>query len=132
MCLQIVHELDDEERRNLAAGVGWKSVRIYGKVPYLLGKPYQFNKWFKAKRTTVVCNSNRSYTSGFHTYTSGFHTYTSGFHIFLKRIDAINYGYGSGTLVKVNFGKIRGIGKQNYSDRGHTVLADEMLMIRKR
>lgn len=116
MCLQIVHELDDEERRNLAAGVGWKSVYIYGKVPYLYGKAYQFNKWLKAKRTTIVCNPKLSYTSGFH--------------IFLKRIDAINYGDGSGTLVKVNFGKIRGIGKQNYSDRGHTVLADEMLMIR--
>jgi hypothetical protein len=117
MCLQVVFELDAEERKNLANGLGWKSVPIIDGEAKLHHGYYPLNKWLKAKNKQIG-------------EIDGSVTYTSAFHIFLKKQDAIDYC--GGRLVRVKFRKIRGIGIQYSDDEGHTVLADEMLMIKKK
>lgn len=57
--------------------------------------------------------------------------YTSGFHIFLTEDDARNYRTYKSAVFQVEYKDIVAIGKQNSKDKGLTIIANKMRLIKR-
>ncbi len=81
-------------------------------------KPLSIGKWMRASDRTIKSNNIVG------------ERYTSGFHIFLKEIDAKKYRR-SGVTFLIEFKDIVAIGKQNSYNRGLTVIAKKIRIIKR-
>lgn len=142
MCLYSVDKLNlkFDEKEQCFVGVGFKKLQYNivdktGRInPSLLSKVFDNckkleNGWYESTGSRVDDNVNDSRLI----YSTNGGLYYPGFHIFSSCLDAKNYYYNHGTLVKVMYSEVTGIGLNttSISNKGRCIIAKYMKIIGK-
>ncbi len=100
-------------------GVGWKVLMpaqhpfkgFWGYSYHSFSKSYKYDKWYRAKKATIL--------------TSDMQYYETGFHIYLRKYEAMHNLAMDGQVVKVEYKNGHTLGEQ----RGLVIVADYMKLV---